>query len=81
MSDQPDNLVLLYLRRLDERTGRMEEDMRDLKGRATLLEQRVAAGFTHLEGTIAHQTARLDRLENRLERVERRLDLLPPAAE
>jgi hypothetical protein len=33
MSDPPDNLVLVCLRRLDEKTDRLADDMRDVKAR------------------------------------------------
>ena len=77
MSEEPENLVLIYLRRLDERMARIEEDVRDLKGRMTLLEQRVANGFNHLEGMLAQQAGRLDRFGDPMARLERRLDLVP----
>jgi glutathione S-transferase len=72
MTDEPDNLVLRYLRRIDERLERVEADLRDLKGRMTLVEERLG----YLEVAIAHQSARIDRIEDRLARIERRLDLV-----
>jgi len=38
MSDQPDNLVLIPLRHMDENVDRLRDDMRDVKERLRLLE-------------------------------------------
>lgn len=64
MSDAPDNMVLAFLRRLDEKVDRVSDDMREVKGRLGILEQQYASIST-----------RIDRIETRLERIERRLDL------
>ena len=42
MSEEPDNLVLVYLRRIDAKTDRLTEDVQDLKHRVTSLEGQVA---------------------------------------
>ena len=65
MTDEPDNLVLVYLRRIDEKVDGLRDDVRDLKVRMTSLE----------EGIVGVQR-RIDRLEMRVERIERRLDLV-----
>ena len=62
---EPDNIVLTYLRRIDEKLDRVIEDVRELKTRVGILEQQYASIST-----------RMDRVENRLERIERRLDLV-----
>ena len=41
MADDPDNLVLVYLRRLDEKVDRIGDDVRELKGRMTALGEAV----------------------------------------
>ena len=64
MTDEPDNLVLQLLRRMDQKLDRMVDDMHDLKVRVTSVEE-----------VMATNNRRLDRLEQRFERVERRLDL------
>jgi archaellum component FlaC len=64
MVDEPDNLVLAMLHRIDETTQRTRDDILDLKVRMT------AVG----EG-LAGVNRRLDRLEVRVDRIERRLDL------
>ena len=65
MVDEPDNLILTYLRRLDTKFDHMADDIRDLKVRMTAVEEGLAG---------VHR--RMDRFEVRLERIERRLDLV-----
>jgi archaellum component FlaC len=64
MAEQPDNIMLAILRKIDERTERMAEDLHDLKVRVTSVEEGLAG-----------VNRRLDRLENRVERIEKRLEL------
>lgn len=64
MTDQPDGIVLAILRKIDQRTERMADDLQDLKTRVTA----VAEG-------LAGVNRRLDRLEIRVDRIERRLEL------
>jgi hypothetical protein len=65
MKPEPDNVVLVYRRRIDEKVDRVIDDVRDIKLRVTNLE----------EGQAGIQR-RLDRVEARLDRIERRLDLV-----
>lgn len=70
MADDPDNMVLRYLRRIDEKLDRLSDDVGDLKRRMTSVEE-----------AIAGQSRRFDRIEDRLTRIERRVDLVSdPAA-
>ena len=64
MTEEPDNILLRFLRRIDEKLDRVIDDMRDLKIRTTSLEEGVA-GINR----------RLDRVEFRLDRIEKRLEL------
>jgi archaellum component FlaC len=64
MTEEPDNLVLVLLRRLDEKMDRVLDDMRDVKVRVTGLEEGLAG-----------VNRRLDRMEFRIDRIERRLEL------
>lgn len=64
MADQPDNIMLAILRKIDQRTERMAEDLQDLKVRVTSVEEGLAG-----------VNRRLDRLETRVERIEKRLEL------
>jgi predicted nuclease with TOPRIM domain len=65
MTDQPDNLVLQMLRRMDAKLDRVIDDVHDLKVRMSAVE----------EGLVGVHR-RMDRLEVRVERIERRLDLV-----
>lgn len=64
MPDEPENLTLIYLRRIDEKVDRLIDDVADVKARLTAVEENLAG---------VHR--RIDRLEVRVERIERRLDL------
>lgn len=84
MSDEPDNLVLVYLRRMDANINALRDDVRELKHRQTDIARQIAGLRREQAGdaeTVAHVEARLDRLGERVERIERRLDLTgdPPA--
>lgn len=61
---EPDNIVLTYLRRIDDRLTRIESDMREIKERLGFLEQ----GYASL-------SRRVDLMDDRLKGIERRLDL------
>jgi archaellum component FlaC len=65
MTEGPDNLVLSMLRKIDQRTERMAEDLHDVKVRLTAVEEGLAG-----------VNRRLDRLEVRVERIERRLEIV-----
>ncbi|PPQ38311.1 hypothetical protein [Rhodopila globiformis] len=73
MSDGPDNLILVYLRRIDEKVDRLTSVVGDLGRRVTSLETKV----TLLHGDFASQSERIDRIDLRLGRIERRLDIAP----
>jgi archaellum component FlaC len=64
MADEPNNIVLVMLRKIDQRTERMAEDLHDLKVRVTGVEEGLAG-----------VNRRLDRLEGRIERIEKRIEL------
>ncbi|MCJ2070950.1 hypothetical protein MKK75_19505 [Methylobacterium sp. J-030] len=64
MVDQPDNLVLVLLRRIDGKVDRLIDDVNDVKARMSAVEENLAG---------VHR--RIDRIELRVERIERRLDL------
>lgn len=71
MTDEPDNLVLVYLRRIDAKVDALADEVRDLKGRVGRLETSLA----QVHVTLAEHSNRMDRIELRLDRIERRLDL------
>ena len=64
MATESDSIVLAILRKIDQRTERMAEDLQDLKVCATAVEEGLAG-----------VNRRLDRLEHRVERIEHRLEL------
>jgi hypothetical protein len=72
VSDAPDNPILVYLRRMDEKLDRLVDTVADLGRRVTSLETKTAL----LHGDFAAQSLRIDRIELRLERIERRLDIV-----
>jgi predicted nucleic acid-binding Zn-ribbon protein len=72
MTEQPDNIVLVYLRRMDEKLDRVIDDVGELKVRMTNVEERLAK----VELSIAGVNRRIDRVEARLDRIERRLELV-----
>ena len=75
MSDAPENLTLVFLRRLDAKIDRLAEDMREVKQRLTGLEI-VVGNLAATESSHYAMTAeRVDRLSQRIERIETRLDL------
>ena len=65
MSDGPDNLVLALLRRMETKLDKLSLDMIEVKERL---------GF--LEGSYASASRRIDQIDARLDRLERRLDLV-----
>ncbi len=72
MSDAPDNLIQVYLRRMDEKLDRLAASVADIGRRVTSLETKVAL----LHDAFAAQSERIDRVELRLERIERRLEIV-----
>jgi predicted nucleic acid-binding Zn-ribbon protein len=71
VSDEPDNLTHVMLRRMDAKLDRIIDDVADLKVRMSSVELEVA----RLAVRVAETNARIDRVEVRLDRIERRLDL------
>ena len=64
MADEPANLVLEILPRMDAKVDRVLEDMHDLKAR-----------MTGVETALAGVQRRIDRMEDRLDHIERRFEL------
>ncbi len=75
--DGPDNLVLRYLRRIDEKVDRLGERIDDLTVRVTAVEVGLNAvrrdlvslyeGDARLQVSVERQGARLERIEQRLD--------------
>ncbi len=72
MTEETENLVLEMLRRIRGSMERMELDLMDIKSRMTSVE--IVVG--QMSGQLASQSLRLDRMEERIGRIERRLDLV-----
>jgi L-rhamnose isomerase len=66
MAESPDNLVLVYLRRLDEKVDLVIDRLHEPTNRVGMLETQYAS-----------LSNRLDRIDVRLDRIERRLELTP----
>ncbi|MFC3693454.1 hypothetical protein [Chenggangzhangella methanolivorans] len=64
MADEPDNMVLILLRKMDEKIDRLSDDVKDMKVR-----------MINVDEGLAGVNRRLDRIEARVDRVERRLEL------
>lgn len=71
MVEETQDLVLEHLRRIRASQERSELDIADLKLRVSTLEQHQGQGLALLGGL----GQRIDRLDERLGRIERRLDL------
>jgi hypothetical protein len=71
MNENVENLVLEHLRHIRGRVDQIADDLGTVKLRLSSLESQVAG--LHADNAIAHQ--RMDRMDARLERIERRLEL------
>ena len=70
-SNEPDSTILRYLRKLDERTERIENNQKDLAADLRILKGHMA-GFMQAE---TRQEGALASMLERIERIEKRLDL------
>lgn len=75
MGDQPDSLMLVMLRRLDAKMDRVVDDLADLKRRMTSLESQLGHQVATEQSHSAATMARLDRIDDRLDRIKGRLEL------
>jgi uncharacterized protein YoxC len=71
MTDNIESLVLEQLRRLHQRFDNLEQDVQELKTRATPLDEHMSGIFIAVSGI----NTRMDRLDGRVACIERRLDL------
>ena len=79
MTDNVESIIIEHLRHIRGRVDRIADDVTDLKLRMSSLEhamvqvkREVASG----DETDARQQVSLDRLADRIERIERRLELI-----
>ncbi|MEQ9640013.1 MAG: hypothetical protein RIM84_08310 [Alphaproteobacteria bacterium] len=78
MNDKVENLLLEHMRALRAKQDEFSTDMQVVKSRLTNIELSLAAMRRENAGdaeSIAHAGARVDRLEERLARIEKRLEL------
>lgn len=78
MADDPENLVLVYLRRMDAKIGAMADDIAELKRRQSETHRAVLAlrRDQNADAEVGFQMqAQIDRLRERIDRIDRRLDL------
>ncbi len=79
MTEQRDSLVLEHLRHIRSRVDQIADDMGDLKQRMSGLESGmnlVRREVVQGDEIDARQQITLDKLQTRIERMERRLELL-----
>ena len=57
---EPDNIVLVYLRRIDEKVDRVIDDVRDLKVRMTEVEERLARVELSIAGYLREEEFEID---------------------
>ena len=75
-----ENLILEHLKRFQAGQDRIERKLEEVVTRLGNLEIGVASvrrDFAHSEENAAAMSVRVDRLNERLERIERRLELAP----
>lgn len=76
MIDEPDNLTFRLLRAIDAKLDVIMGDVSELKTRVSLIESSAAnlrRDLAAIHGSIAEQSARMDRIDTRLFRIEQRL--------
>ena len=79
MTDDVENSIVEHLKHIRGRVDRIAEDMTDVKLRLSSLESamvHVKREVSSGDETDARQQVSLDRLADRIERIERRLDLI-----
>jgi predicted nucleic acid-binding Zn-ribbon protein len=72
MNDETANVVLEHLRRIRASQDRMELDVSEMKSRMSALEQTTGQVLI----SIGTMNQRMDRFDERLSRIEKRLDLI-----
>lgn len=78
MSDNVENLVLEHLRHIRSRVDQIADDMSDLKHRMSSLELAMVSvkrEVAHGDETDARQQVAIDKIVERIQHIERRLDI------
>lgn len=71
MSEATPDLIYSVLQKLQADMAELKFDMRDIKVRMTMVEEHLGSSIIAISGV----NSRLDRLNDRIERIEARLDL------
>lgn len=74
----PENLTLVYLRRIDEKIDRVDDKLSDLTVRVNEVHSSVIALRRDQVGdaeVVAHIQARMDKMQGEIDRLNRRLDI------
>ncbi|MBV9430317.1 MAG: hypothetical protein JO137_00710 [Hyphomicrobiales bacterium] len=72
MADEPVNLILEFVRRIDRRLENVETVVVDMRARLHSLEEQVAL----MRQDVVRIDHRMDRFDERLQRIEKRLELI-----
>ena len=79
MADNTENLILEHLKRFQAGQERIERDLKEVKTRLSALESgqgSIVQHIGHLATSIAGQQVSIDRMSDRIDRVEHRLELV-----
>jgi tetrahydromethanopterin S-methyltransferase subunit G len=79
MADEPENLVLRYLRSIDTKVDALRETMAEMTARTGRLETAVAQVRRDIADShviLAEHSNRFDRIDTRLDRIETRVGLI-----
>ena len=78
MTDNTENLILEHLKRFQAGQERIERDLKEVKTRLSARESgqgSIVQHIGHLATSIAGQQVSIDRMSDRIDRVEHRLEL------
>jgi septal ring factor EnvC (AmiA/AmiB activator) len=73
-----DNIIIEHLKRFQAGQDRIERELKEVKGRMSQIEIGIASmrgDLAHLSGDQARQQIGVDALSDRIDRIERRLEL------
>jgi tetrahydromethanopterin S-methyltransferase subunit G len=71
MAEEPNNIVLEHLRKIDRKVERVAEDVVEIKTAVIALDGHMASFHVQVAG----HSSELDKIKTRLDRIERRLEL------
>ena len=78
MTDTVENLILEHLKRFQTGQDRIERELKEIKTRLSQVEIGIASirgDIAHIAGDQARQQITIDSLSDRVERIEKRLEL------